>query len=245
VSLTATASTYSNIYDDWGIGTCYGRATSGTSASTIWKDYDTRTSCNYKKVSINWGSGSSASTSCAIEYGIYSNTATNDCKWITIKNFDYNPPQITPECKMKLIIKSRQGPLIISNERKPLPTAKDTREICARQTLRRVIGDKEFKEYMKNGFVSVKAKSGLVYQIYPKSEITRVYKDGTMVERLCVVMKGDFPPTDSLIMRYLLILNDEDNFRKHAINHAIIKPHRSIPTVDSRSLVEIFRELKL
>jgi hypothetical protein len=106
----------------------------------------------------------------------------------------------------------------------------DIRETRARETLKRVLGDDKFKRFLKHGFVSVRAKSGLVYQIFPAHGITNVYRDGEHIERLCVVLRGSFPPTDSLIMRYLLILNDERDFRKHAIEHKVY-PQKLQPTL--------------
>jgi hypothetical protein len=88
----------------------------------------------------------------------------------------------------------------------------------------------------------------LTYQIFPGHGITAVYDRGIMVERLCVVLAGKFPPTDSIIMRYLLILNDENEFRKLAIPHGVTQARRHKVTPRSiqaeRSLVEIYRELK-
>ena len=148
-----------------------------------------------------------------------------------------------PADRMREIIQARHAPLILTS-RKPILTPQDEREIRARETLLRVIGEDKFQKFLKDGFVSVRAKSGLVYQIFPGHGITAVYKDGDQIERLCVVLKGDFPPTDSLIMRYLIILNDEARFRSYAIKHQIITKKPQIVTDDERSLTEIFRELK-
>lgn len=151
----------------------------------------------------------------------------------------------TPEERLREIIQSRQGPLIITS-RQSIQPATDIREVRARQTLRRIIGDEEMRDYLKNGFVSVQAKSGLVYQIYPSHGITKVYSQGQMTERLCVVLKGDFPPTDSLIMRYLLIVNDEQDFRRLAIRHQIMTPKpKAVAKPDQRSLTEIYSKLKM
>lgn len=150
------------------------------------------------------------------------------------------PPK--PADRLREIIQARHAPMILTS-RKPILTPQDEREIRARETLLRVIGEDKFQKFLKDGFVSVRAKSGLVYQIFPGHGITAVYKDGDQIERLCVVLKGDFPPTDSLIMRYLIILNDEARFRSYAIKHQIITKKPQIVT-DERSLTEIFRELK-
>lgn len=146
--------------------------------------------------------------------------------------------------KIQEIIQSRHSPIIIVQSRTSVKSTTDLKEICARQTIKRILGEKEYREYVKDGFISVKARSGLVYQIYPGSGITRVYKDGVLIERLCVVLKGNFPPTDSLIMRFLLILNDENDFRRQSIKHGIALSSKKIIVQDNRSLVEIAKSLK-
>lgn len=151
--------------------------------------------------------------------------------------------RVAPKDRLRDIIRNRQAPYAITS-RKHLQPPRDVREVRARETLRRVLGEQKFRSFLKNGFVSVKAKSGLVYQIFPGHDMTKVYKNGQYTEKLCVVLRGQFPPTDSLIMRYLLILNDERDFRKHAISHSVYQPSEPKP-VDQRPLTEIFKELKV
>lgn len=150
----------------------------------------------------------------------------------------------SPQEQLREILQKRQAPHVITS-RKGLAQTDDLREQRARETLRRVLGDDKFKRFLKHGFVSVRAKSGLVYQIFPAHGITNVYRDGEKIERLCVVLRGDFPPTDSLIMRYLLILNDERDFRKHAIKHTVY-PNKVETRIVSEpeSLNEIWSGLK-
>lgn len=149
----------------------------------------------------------------------------------------------TPQERLKEILQRRQAPMIFVS-RKPIQPASDVREERARETLRLCLGEDRFRSFIKNGFVTAKAKSGLVYQIFPGHGITCVYKSGVLVERLCVVFRGDFPPADSLIMRFLLILNDENEFRRHAIKHTPSLPTQTFEGVDSRPLPELYRELK-
>lgn len=149
----------------------------------------------------------------------------------------------TPQERLRGIIQTRQGPAIHIS-RKAIAPAKDVREIRARETLHRVLGEEKFQRFLKDGFVSVRAKSGLIYQIFPGHGITTVYRDGEPTERLCVVLKGDFPPTDSLIMRYLIILNDENRFRGYAVKHQLLTRAAAPKPADQRSLVEIFQQLK-
>ena len=70
------------------------------------------------------------------------------------------------------------------------------------------------------------------------------YRDGKKTECLCVVLQGGFPPTDSLIMRYLMILNDENGFRALANKQSIAHVAPQIRKIDLRPLSQIFAELK-
>lgn len=151
------------------------------------------------------------------------------------------PPKTAAE-KLREILNSRMAPGVLTNCR-PLGLTNDVREVRARETLRRVLGENRFRDFVRRGSVSVRAKSGLVYQTFPGSDFTKVYDNGKLIERLCVVLLGGFPPTDSLIMRYLMILNNEQQFRSYAIKHGIQTPY--LPAApDQRSLIEIFKELK-
>jgi hypothetical protein len=188
----------------------------------------------------------------------------------TWQSHAYAYPPKTPAERLKEILESRHAPYVLS-PRIPVPVTADIREQRARETLRRVLGEAKFRDFLRKGFVSVRAKSGLIYQIFPGHGITAVFDKAKMVERLCVVLRGDFPPTDSLITRYLLILNNEDQFRglaiKHTVDHIDQQPLRHYPAYDpfnrnnyrqdrvtthrlpanpdERSLVEIFKEMKM
>ena len=145
--------------------------------------------------------------------------------------------------RFRQIIQSRQCPLFISS-RTPVRAASEERELRARQTLRRVLGDDGFKRFLRNGFVSVRSNSGKVYQIYPGHGMTIVYNHGTPIEKLCVVLRGDFTPTDSLLTRYIMILHDENHFRSYAnVFAAPIKTSRQ-SIIDTRPLPQILQALK-
>lgn len=151
-------------------------------------------------------------------------------------------PKKTLNERIREIVHRRMQPDIITNC-KPLGQAEDIREIRARETLRNVIGEEKFRDFARRGSISVRAKSGLTYQIFPGSGFTNVYNNGKMLDRLCVVLTGGFPPTDSLIMRYLMILNNEEQFKSLAIKHGTVKPVVA-EKADQRPLAEIFKDLK-
>lgn len=142
---------------------------------------------------------------------------------------------------MRDIIASRMAPRMVT--RQFVKPTNDVTESRARETLRRCLGDQKFKQFLKNGFVTVRAASGKLYKIFPGHEMTIVYENGQPVEKLCVVLKGEYPPTDSLIMRFLLLLNNEQMFRDKANKFDTRTAPQSV--VDTRTLPEIMASLKL
>ncbi len=155
--------------------------------------------------------------------------------------------KVDPNKKLQEIIASRRAPaVIIPGHRKPPEMPRDIREERARSTLRRVVGDDKFRAFQARGFISVKGKDGYNYQLFPGHGITHVFDQGKLIEKLCVVFPGRFTPTDSLIMRYLMILNDPKGFWAKAIKHGNqdYRGKFEIKPVDNRNLSEILRELK-
>jgi hypothetical protein len=163
--------------------------------------YDTTTcGSTWKTYSPTWTSAATDTTS--TWFKCYENWYESDRLYT---------PSKSPETKLREIIASRQAPAVHSRERWRLHRSKqqcpDEREARARQTLRRVIGDDKYRSFLVNGFVTVRnPKSGLSFQIFPGHGITCVFDKGKMVDRLCVVLEGDFPPTDSRLSRLMSAL---------------------------------------
>lgn len=197
----------------------------------------------YTDIEDNWTKNCTATLYDSVSYSRY--IRKTGCQWVEFVWEDGKvcAPSKTPAERLRDIIQSRHAPAILVS-RKPLLTPDDIREVRARETLCRVLGEDKFQRFLKDGFVTVRGKSGLVYQIFPGHGITNVYREGEQVERLCVVLRGDFPPTDSLIMRYLIILNDEARFRGYAVKHTVITKSNKVAASDDRNLVEIFKGLK-
>lgn len=233
-----------------------------TTLGDTWPQY---IKCKSNAYTTNFDSSSTASDSLWLDYGCTATgenvkmlkaflwsvdncaTATGNIyrQWTYDYEENYHTRLRTPQDRLREIIQQRQSPAVIGT-RKFLTLVQDPRELRARETLRRVLGDEKFRRFIKNGFTTVRARSGLVYQIFPGHGITNVYRDGQKVERLCVVLRGDFPPTDSLIMRYLLILNDEQDFRSHAVKHTVYPANMTAtPPRGQESLPEVFRRLKV
>lgn len=257
-------------YDPWGTGTYATNASSSSSSIiTYEQDYTEACTCGssyktfypttrkiYKETNTgdcySWIGVSDAETT-ALEWNV--DQAIRDTsrqmwewyyRWDKGEVWKTSSPVKTPQERLREIIQSRQSPLIV-RARKVIGPTEDVRETRARETLRRVLGEDGFRAFVRNGFISVRARSGLRYQIFPGHGITNVYQDGEQVERLCVVLRGDFPPTDSIIMRYLLILNDEQDFRKHAVSHQVFPKNMVRATVEAapKSLPELFRGMKV
>ena len=103
----------------------------------------------------------------------------------------------------------------------------DGPEEAARGLLMRMIGFTAFKGYVKRGFVSYRAKSGRVYQVFPGMHMTHVWQHGQPLEKLCLVFQSrDMPPTDWVIMRLLMLENDEQGFRQMANSFSFSPPRR-------------------
>lgn len=159
----------------------------------------------------------------------------------------------SPKDKLRRIIRERYAPAVIIKGRvveDRLDSAEDIREERARQTLRKVAGPVEFRRFLSRGFVLIRGKSGDVYQCWPgdfQESITKVWRQGVAIERLCVVLSGGFPPTDSLIMRCLILMNDEAQFRALANVHKVARQTHRAEMADphaGKSLVEIYRSIK-
>jgi len=83
------------------------------------------------------------------------------------------------------------------------------------ETLREEITESEFRKYIKYGFVLVKGQSGKTYQIYRNESHTKVWKNGKVIEEICVRIKNyKIPPTDNVIAFSNMIQIDEEEFRK-------------------------------
>jgi hypothetical protein len=150
--------------------------------------------------------------------------------------WDYDPAMCRRN-RLQEIIRRRSAPAVIGS-RHPAAVGFDQREEMARRTLRRVVGDDQYRRFLKQGFISLKARSGDVYLIYPDHIRTRVFRNGREVEQLCVVLTADFPPTDSLITRYLMLLNDEREFLRIAIKTRPAPAARRAVPFPGQTLVE-------
>ena len=172
--------------------------------------------------------------------------------YLQYPSYDYgNAVCGTPSRRFRLrqMIRERCAPAILGT-RKGLPSACDPREQRSRETLRSIVGDTRYRCFLRHGFVSVRNPiSQRVYQIFTGHRETVVYEHGKQICRLCVVLPAEFAPTDSVITRYLLALNNEDRLWQLANRRApLVKFHRTpssrnFPPIRERSLVDLYHGL--
>lgn len=173
----------------------------------------------------------------------YSNTGTGFFYYSDFCGITKPPP--TMKELLAEAIKQRMAPSIIVRNKHLSPTL-DIREIRARETLQRVVGEVKYRDFLKKGYVSAfNRKSGRTYQIFPGHGMTRVYEKGRMIQKLCVVLTGDFPPTDSVIIRYLMALKDEKTLWTLSNKHvATQQSNKGIEIPTEKNLINIFQNLK-
>jgi hypothetical protein len=134
----------------------------------------------------------------------------------------------------------------IRTTRSPLVLPVDERERRARETLRKVSGESQFRNYLKYGFVTARAKSGRHYQIFPGMKMTKVFEQGALIEELCTYVAGNFPATDQVIVRFLMILNSEEDFRQRSNvfsrngSKSVLRSPAPLQ-FEERSLVDIYK----
>lgn len=107
---------------------------------------------------------------------------------------------------LRYTIKDRLGEIQTGHPRNfPLRKAGDIREERARKTLCNIIGKREFREYIRKGFVTVMGCSGRSYQVFAGNSHTRVFERGKNIKNLCAVF-GDPNPANRPVNPYEAIL---------------------------------------
>jgi len=90
-------------------------------------------------------------------------------------------------------------------------------EMLALQLLRKMVGQDEFRRYLKHGFILARGASGLAYQIDRRNRIV-VWECGEKLASLCVHLKHDLktPPTDEVVAKLLIVECDEADIWKRS-----------------------------
>jgi len=97
------------------------------------------------------------------------------------------------------------------NRQKSLNNKVTPQEIKARESLRDMLTEREWRRYVTNGFVLVRGLSGKFYQVFNDQSHIKVYVKGKLTDEICIHTTSDTkcPPTDHIINMMFLIQNDE------------------------------------
>lgn len=107
--------------------------------------------------------------------------------------------------------KNHRGEHIRSYNNGDLFNSVSREEIAALQLLRQMVPHEQFKHYLKHGFVNVRGKSGLDYQVRRENTIV-VRERGEILATLCLYLKLEgrpAPPSDHVVGKILIIEHDE------------------------------------
>jgi len=236
---TGDLGTWQNVCVNWKVSNSTNNSPSITNSTTTvykwqshWED--------------SWGRYQNFASQILKQYRV---TAEYECTGagLTFRNWEWECRPIirTPAERLRDIIASRHAPAIIG-KRIAAPINTDAREIRARETLKLVVGEEQYRRFLKHGFVTAfNRKSGRTYKIGTGHQMTDVFEKGKHITRLCVLLAGDFPPTDHLIVRYLMALNDEERLWALANKHRRLVSPQSVPREQiSLSLAEEFKRMK-
>lgn len=194
----------------------YINSTGGSSSAvtTIYADYPIR----YDNIT---GESIYSSSAATISYNLYASTNDNGDIIYLDSYCSGVPVQLSKKDQLRHRIRQNlsSGPYILK-ARAGRPVSSE--EERARNLLRRIIGEREYALFLRKGFLTVRGKTGLVYQIPMGRGMIACYhpsKNGKykLFQRICVqFVDWKLPPTDALIMRKLLIENDEVELRRRS-----------------------------
>lgn len=107
------------------------------------------------------------------------------------------------------------GLTIITKSRVKLLDDTTKEEDRAIETLREMITEAEFRKFVKYGFILVRGQSGDVYQIFRRQTHIKVWRNGQIIEEVCVSIEDrNVPVTDNLIAFKVMIETDENEFKR-------------------------------
>jgi len=117
-------------------------------------------------------------------------------------------------------------------------------EMKARETLRDMLSEKEYRKYLTNGFVMVRGDSGRYYQVFNKQKHLRVYEYGKFIKELCIHTDAkEVPPTDHVLNMKIMIECDEQSIWD---NSNLYEPSKKIAKVieENSNIIDLFSKLK-
>ena len=107
--------------------------------------------------------------------------------------------------------KLKSNLLILTNRKRTnLTNAITPQEMKARESLRDLISESDWRRYITNGFIMHRGESEKWYQIFNDQKRTNVYWKGKIIETLCL-HTDNCPPTDHILNMMTLIDFDENS----------------------------------
>lgn len=115
---------------------------------------------------------------------------------------------LTKAQKVKRAIQQRLTPAE-HRHRIYLAALNTPQEQRARDSLRDIVTEAEWRRYVTNGFLMVKGPSNKFYQIFADRRHTQVFEKGKNIASLCIHSDQSCPPSDHVINLKLLVEMDE------------------------------------
>ncbi len=187
---------------------------------------------NVKKIILNnirisnWGGYVDASVAGDYTTSLFLDstaTAATTCYWGNASGASfYISGRKTKEEEIRDRLRANLQPEIVTRNRNLWGISLTEEEIRARTLLLELIGETAFRRYLRRGFIMVQGRSGTLYKVSGGDvKIISYIKDasGKYVpnESFCVIFSyAKMPFTDGVIMRKLIIENDEFALRKRA-----------------------------
>lgn len=216
--MTATAPTQQMSYQITNDVISTGSITNATWNTT----YNIQTATSAMQTALSNQYGATVSTA-DIQNNIRITTGANGTNTYTISYASLAQGEANYLASQKLDLKGlmreaiRHNLLIRSGgKRKSLNLDVTPQELKARDTLRDMISEADWRRYMTNGFLMVKGSkdfskgSAYWYQIHAdRSRRVRVYQDGKALKDICIHSADVCPPSDHVINMKVLVEIDE------------------------------------
>jgi hypothetical protein len=146
--------------------------------------------------------------------------------------------------KTNLLIKTERK----SSSRQMLPLRYTPQEQKARDSLRDMLTEEEWRRYVTNGFIMVRGGSGYWYQIFADNSRLQVYKNNKKTHTVCIHTDKTCPPSDHVINMKVLIEIDEAslwaNSNVTSLSEIRISLGNFAIATKPKPLVEEYRKLK-
>lgn len=191
----------------------------------------TQTSVNFHNICT--GTASTGTITYGDTYGLTGN--------ITCGGFIIDRQKAFKESIKQLI---RNNLLIkVNNNRNCLASKYTPEEQKARDTLRDMLTEKEWRRYITNGFIMVKGScSDYWYQIFSDKNV-RVYHQNKLINSICIHSDRTCPPTDHVINMKILVELDEKVLWANGNIHTP-PPRYKVTAQKPKNIVEEYLNLK-